>query len=247
MELQLLIFEQAKRFHDDGGCDGIVPRADEILRLWEDTLGKLREASRDPDSLVTLAPRLDWVLKLECLRRAMQRHPELTWSSPGIRRLDQIYGSLDPDEGLYWQYEGSGRLEQVVSDADIEYFVHNPPQDTRAWTRAMLLGRAGPEGVSAVDWDSISFKIDGPGYFPTYQRLDLANPLAFTRAEVEGVSESGASLFEIIEVLETMTDHETMTTQNRREETRERKQKREKRKRGKRKRRKWKRREERRA
>ena len=201
VELQLLMLEQARRFHDAGGCNGIVPRADEILQLWEDTLLKLQEVSRDAGSLDTIAPRLDWALKLRSLERVMKRHPELTWSSATIRHLDQIYGSLDPEEGIYWRFEAGGGLKQVVSEADIEYFVHNPPQGTRAWTRALLLGMAGPDGVSAVDWDSITFRVDGPGYSRTYPKLDLANPLAFTKAEMERLFRSGTSLSEILEAL----------------------------------------------
>jgi hypothetical protein len=201
VELQLLMLDRARRFHDAGGLDGIVPRADEILELWEDTLLKLHEVSRGAGSLDTIAPRLDWALKLRSLKRVMERHPELGWSSPTIRHLDQVYGSLDPEEGLYWRFEASGGLEQVVSEADIEYFVHSPPQDTRAWTRALLLEMAGPDGVSAVDWDSITFRVGCPGYSLTYPRLDLANPLAFTKVETERVLRSGASLSEILEAL----------------------------------------------
>ena len=48
-----------------------MPRYDEILALWEDTLLKLRDGD-----FVALSRRLDWVLKLQILRRAMtQREP----------------------------------------------------------------------------------------------------------------------------------------------------------------------------
>jgi proteasome accessory factor A len=196
VEVQLLLLEHARRFWDAGGCDGIVPRADEILRLWEDTVLKLKAGD-----LPALAPRLDWVLKFRTLQRAMQRHPELTWDSPAIRHLDQIYGSLDPTEGLYWAFEASGAVEQIVPAADIEHFVQNPPRDTRAWARALLLRMAGPDGVAAVDWDWITFRSAGPGYRHVYRTLDLTDPLAFGKAEVERVVSPGASLPEMLELL----------------------------------------------
>jgi len=212
VELQLLILEQAKRFCDAGGCDGIVPRVGEILRLWEDTLLKLKVGPIDDDSLAALAPRLDWALKLKILKRAMKLHPGLTWNSPGVRHLDQMYGSLDPEDGLYWQYEASGEVGQVVSEDDIAYFVDNPPQNTRAWTRALLLEIAGPDGISSVDWDSITFRLEGSGYRSVYPKLEMPNPLAFTKADVEGVSRPGTPLSGILEALGARENTEATVT-----------------------------------
>src|ERR1051325_3291710 len=57
LELQRRFLEQAKRFVDAGRADGIVPRAGEIVTLWDETLGMLERAD-----WATLATRLDWVL-----------------------------------------------------------------------------------------------------------------------------------------------------------------------------------------
>lgn len=196
VELQLLFLEEAKKFTEAGGCDEIVPRASEILMLWEDTLLKLKEGN-----LAALAPRLDWVLKLCILQRAMRQRPDLTWDSPQIKHLDHLYSSLDLSEGLYWAYENSGLVERVVTEAQIERFMHDPPEDTRAWTRAMLLRIAGPDVVDSVDWDSIRLKKKDRGFWSTYRTLDLANPLAFTKAETERIFQEGATLDEILNAL----------------------------------------------
>jgi len=180
VDLQQAIFEQARRFHVGGGCDGIVPRAGEILDLWGDTLSRL--VARDFD---TLAGRLDWVLKLRAIERAMERHPHLQWRSPAIQHLEKSYGNLDPEIGLYWAYERAGMVERLVGENEIESFVHEPPQDTRAWTRAMLLRAAGAQRIDAVDWDSITFEQPGNRYPPTYSRLAMDDPLSFTRAYLE--------------------------------------------------------------
>ena len=179
LELQFLFLEEARSFVAAGGCDGVVPGAQEILAWWEDTLEKLQ--ARD---FGALARRLDWVLKLYVLERAMEQRPELDWEAPQIKHLDLVYSSLDAAEGLYWAYERSGSVERVVSEEQIERFTQEPPEDTRAWTRAMLLRRASGE-VAEVDWDSIRFKIRGRNYWPTYRTLELADPLGFTRAEAE--------------------------------------------------------------
>ena len=87
---------------------------------------------------MALAPRLDWVMKLMAIERALEQHPDLDWDSPEVKVLDHLYSSLG-DDGLYRAYEASGFTEQLVSPERIAHFAANPPADTRAWTRAMLL------------------------------------------------------------------------------------------------------------
>ncbi len=49
VEAQWKFFECAQTFHAERGFEGVVPRADEILTLWGDTLQKLHD--RDFDAL----------------------------------------------------------------------------------------------------------------------------------------------------------------------------------------------------
>jgi Pup amidohydrolase len=196
VELQLSFLEQAQRFAATGGFDGVVPRAGEILALWEDTLEKLRAGD-----LPALAGRLDWVLKLRTLQRAMQSRPTLTWDAPEMKHLDLLYGGLDREHGLYWAYEQLGDVERLVSDSEIERFVHEPPEDTRAWTRAMLLRIAGADGVQEVDWDTMRFRKVKRGYWSEVRTLRLDDPLGFTKADVAGVIERASSLDDILDAL----------------------------------------------
>ena len=82
----------------------MVPRAGEILALWEDTLHKLHEGD-----LSSLVGRLDWVLKLHVIERSLEQRSDLEWESPELKYLDLLYSSLDPAEGLYWAYRGQAR------------------------------------------------------------------------------------------------------------------------------------------
>jgi len=208
LELQFLFLEEASRFVARGGCEGIVPRADEIMLLWEDTLHKLER--RD---LEALSRRLDWVLKLQIIARAMAQQPGLGWNSPQIKVLDHLYSSLDDSEGLYWAYEKSGFVERVVSEEQIESSVENPPEDTRAWTRAMLLRTAKPEEVEDVDWNSMTFNIRGQSYWPTQRTLYLPHPLGHTKAAAESCFQNAGSLEEILDALESL-DQECRTGGN---------------------------------
>jgi proteasome accessory factor A len=121
-------------------------------------------------------------MKLMILQRTMSQRPGLAWDSPEIRHLDQIYSSLGPD-GLYWAYEKAGLAEHLVADELVEHFSNEPPSDSRAWTRAMLLRAAPPDWLDSVDWDSISFRVRDGGYWPRIRSIDMENPLALTAAE----------------------------------------------------------------
>jgi proteasome accessory factor A len=153
VEHQLLVLEEVKPFVDAGGCDGIVPRARDIVALWEETLQLLER--RDFDAL---ARRLDWALKLTLLERTLARRPQLDWRSPEIKHIDHLYSSLDLQDGLYWSCEAAAMTERLVEEAEIEHFIGNPPADTRARSRALLLRALDPEAVAAVDWDRIRFR-----------------------------------------------------------------------------------------
>jgi proteasome accessory factor A len=196
VELQMLFLEEAEKFLDAGGCEGIVPRAGEILSLWKDTLLKLKAGE-----FAALTPRLDWLLKLSILQRAMSQRPALRWNSPQIKYLDHLYSSLDSAEGLYWASERAGRIQRVVTDEQIEHFVHEPPEDTRAYTRAMLLRAAG-DRVDDCDWDYVRVKMRGQGGWPDYRTIRLGNPLAFTQSHTGHIFRDDAGLEEILDALE---------------------------------------------
>jgi proteasome accessory factor A len=206
VELQLLFLEEAKRFVDSGRADGLVPRASEILALWEDTLVKLGEGDH-----AALARRLDWALKLSILEQAMHDRPGLDWDNPQIKYLDHLYSSLDYREGLYWAYERGGFVERVIGDELPEYFLNNPPEDTRAWARAMLLRRADAEAIEDVDWDGIKFRLQGRRPSFVMRTIEMANPLAFTKEMAGPLFEQAETLEDLLDGLEAATDEAMMS------------------------------------
>jgi proteasome accessory factor A len=198
-ELQARFVAAARAFVDDGGCDGIVPRAGAIVSLWEDTVDRL--VARDLDAL---APRLDWVLKMSILDRAMAQRPGLTWSSPQIKHLDHVYSSLDLDEGLYWAYERAGLVERLVSEERVNWLVKHPPECTRAWTRGMLLRHAGAGGVEDANWDWVRICPTGGGGWRVPRTIHLADPLAWDQTRAGEVFDDGSDLGAIADRLDAM-------------------------------------------
>jgi proteasome accessory factor A len=152
VELQLAIYEHARAFVDEGGCEIAVPQARVILDLWAETLDRLNR--RDFDAL---AGSLDWVLKRRLIQQAIDSRPGLGWDSPVAKHLDLQYANLDPACGLYRSLARQGVVRRLVSAEQIERFMHEPPEDTRAWARAMILRSIDPAQVYSVDWDRITY------------------------------------------------------------------------------------------
>lgn len=196
IELQERFLQDARRFAQTHGFADVVPRSEEILDLWEDTLVQLKAGD-----LLRLAPRLDWVMKLMTVERALDQRPGLDWDSPEMKVLDHLYSSLD-DDGVYFAQEKDGFVERLVDEQHIFELMECPPEDTRAWTRAMLLRCAGANTVDTVDWDSVGFKLRGKSYWPNYRKVNLGNPLAFTRAESEPIFQQAASLEEVLDAID---------------------------------------------
>ena len=174
VELQLLFLEEARQFIQRGECIDAVPDAAVILDLWSDTLEKL--CARDFDAL---GRRLDWVLKHTLLNSALDKNPQLNWSSPEIKHIDLVYASLD-DDGLYNACVRSGVVESVVDELSVEHCHANPPADTRAYTRAQLLSRWGDDVVT-VDWDKVGF---------ARGEIALPDPRSHTKQDMEAVLNS---------------------------------------------------------
>jgi len=197
VDLQLRFFDAAQRFVATGACAEAVPQAEEILRLWGDTLDKLKAGD-----LAALSPRLDWVLKLSMLQQALRTHPDLNWQSPGLKHLDQLYASLDPADGLFQAYERRGLVERLVTEEQIARCVHEPPANTRAWTRAALLLRAKPDEVEEVDWDFIRFRLAGEKHGPARLfTVNLSNPLDWTRDRVTPLLAGASSMTDTMTAL----------------------------------------------
>ena len=188
------VFDEAQRFVAAGKADDLVPKAGEIVRLWGDTLQLLRRQNWD-----ALASRCDWVAKHRVLSDALRRYG-VTWNSPQAKHLDQVWAKLDLSEGLYWACDRQGAMQHVVTDGQIERFVHEPPEDTRAWFRAQVLRRADEGTVDDVDWDKIVMRVVEERYRTwtsyAYPTLAMPHPLGFTRRDCEGVLTEVPSLMD---------------------------------------------------
>jgi len=183
VQIQREYLDMALRYAAQRDLD---PVSRDVLARWEHVLGGLE---RDP---MELHREIDWVIKKALIEGFMDRKG-LDWESPQVSMLDLQYHDLRRDKGLYYLLERQGRVERVVSDAEIDAAVTEPPPDTRAYFRGQCLKRY-PAEVFGVNWDSISF---GIGNEPI-KRVLMGEPLKGSKAHVESLLESSPTAKDLV-------------------------------------------------
>jgi Pup amidohydrolase len=134
VQLQMEYAEQARKYVEDRfGSDADAVTVD-VLERWESVLSRLES---DP---MSLSRELDWVAKLRILQGYIDRDG-LDWGSPRLEAIDLQYSDVRPDKGLYNKLAAAGRFERIVTEAEVERAVLEPPEDTRAYFRGRCLAR----------------------------------------------------------------------------------------------------------
>ncbi|MGH0031125.1 MAG: depupylase/deamidase Dop [Myxococcota bacterium] len=186
VQIQAEYLEMALAYYAKQSPD---PLTKDVLVKWEEALEAL---ARDPMELDT---KVDWVMKKAMIEGFMERK-SLDWSSPQVEMLDLQYHDLRPDKGLYYLLERQGRAERIVTDEEIKTAIHTPPGDTRAYFRGECLKKYGG-AVFGVNWDSISFGVDGE----PIKRILMAEPLKGTKAHVEDLLASSPTAADLVKNL----------------------------------------------
>ena len=107
---------------------------------------------------------------------------KLDWHSPEILAADLLFANLDKDASLYWAVESAGGVERIAAQGDILHAMREPPADTRAWSRTMLLRQAGCGKIDSVNWDEIRLRPASLSAVGRSIRFD--DPRRFTRDEM---------------------------------------------------------------
>jgi proteasome accessory factor A len=174
VQLQWEYLERAKKYVEQEEPD---PANDDLLARWEATLSALEV---EP---LSLHRELDWVAKFRLLEGYRERDG-LDWSDPKLRLIDLQYHDIRRDKGLYHRLAAAGKVERLVTEADVERAVMEPPEDTRAYFRGRCISRY-PEAIAAASWDSMIFDTGQEAL----QRIPMREPLRGTRAHVEELLE----------------------------------------------------------
>jgi len=173
VQLQMDYAEQARKYVEDRLGSDADPITTDVLDRWESVLTRLEA---DP---MSLSRELDWVAKLVILEGYRSRDG-LDWGSPRLEAVDLQYSDVRPDKGLFNRLSASGRFERIVTDAEIERAMTEPPTDTRAYFRGRCLEKY-PDEVAAASWDSVIFDLPGRD---SLQRVPTLEPLRGTKEHV---------------------------------------------------------------
>ena len=173
VQLQLEYLDLAKKFVEDRyGADADAQTVD-VLARWESVLDRLE---RDP---MLCAKELDWVAKLQLLEQYRQRDG-LEWGDAKLELIDYQYSDIRPEKGLYNKLAAAGRIERLLTDAEVDDAMHEPPEDTRAYFRGRCLEKFA-DSVAAASWDSVIFDLPGR---ESLQRVPTIDPLRGSKAHV---------------------------------------------------------------
>jgi hypothetical protein len=183
VDVQRDYFALVHRYVAARGADAYVR---DVLQKWEYVLDQL---SKDP---LSLRREVDWVAKWHLLTSYMDRRGE-DWDSSRVAMMDLQYHDLRPDRGLYFLLERQGAVERILSEQEIVDAIENPPVDTRAYFRGMVLKKFRDQ-VFGVKWDSLSFNL---GEEPI-KRILMEEPLKGTKAHVQGLLERSKTAAELV-------------------------------------------------
>jgi proteasome accessory factor A len=144
LEMQTEYLEKTERFVERRGGDEV---AKSLLREWREAVEALEAG--DPDSL---GRKVDWVTKRLMIERYMAKH-DLALASPRVALLDLAYHDVNRDRGLYYLLEKGGKVDRVVTDAQVSRAMREPPQSTRAKLRGDFIRQAKAKRRDyTVDW-----------------------------------------------------------------------------------------------
>jgi hypothetical protein len=141
---------------------GASQETDWVITEWRTTLEALAD---DP---MILKDRLDWVAK-KWLFETFMDEEGLEWDDPWLQSLDLDYHKIDPERSLYSSMVDENMMRREVRNSAISEAMYEPPPDTRALGRSLIMQRLSKAGlVRHVDWDTV--------YLETGMAIEMTDP-----------------------------------------------------------------------
>jgi proteasome accessory factor A len=186
LEVQWGMLERARKYEQTHGLESVDAEVgSDVLERWETVLTGLES---DPSSV---GHWVDWVAKQRLVDGFRDRHG-LTPDSPKLKAIDIQYHDLRIDRCLASRVG----LETLVSDADVETAMTQPPTTTRAYFRGRCLQKF-PDDVVAANWDSLVFDV---GRDPL-RRVPMMEPLRGTAHHVGSLIDQCDTAAELLDRL----------------------------------------------
>jgi proteasome accessory factor A len=188
VQLQWEYLEHAKKYverEDD------TPENREVVARWEETLAALET---EP---LSLHRQLDWIAKYRLLEGYRQRDG-LDWRDHKLRAIDLQYHDVRRGKGLYNRLAATDKVERLVSDAEIDWAIMEPPEDTRAYFRGRCISRY-PDNIAAASWDSLIMDTGRDAL----QRIPMREPLRGTKIHVDDLLAQAPDAATLVDLLQT--------------------------------------------
>ena len=157
----------------------------DVLARWGAVLAALES------DFMSLADQLDWVAKYRLFDAYRERNG-LAWNDARLRAMDLQYHDLRPEKSLFARVG----MQRLVSDAEVDEAMTEPPQTTRAFFRGKCLQKWGAD-IVAANWDSLVFDV---GADPL-RRVPMMEPLRGTAAHVGRLIEECETAAELLDRL----------------------------------------------
>ena len=143
LEIQAEYLNRALRYAENHDLNTQEKQA---LDMWEHVVTGLE---RDP---LSLDREIDWVTKHNLIEAYRERH-DIPLSHPRVALLDLQYHDISRDRSVFYKLQRAGRVERIVTDADIDEAIDTPPQTTRARLRGEFIRKAKERKRDyTVDW-----------------------------------------------------------------------------------------------
>ncbi|MDW3213003.1 MAG: depupylase/deamidase Dop [Ilumatobacteraceae bacterium] len=186
LEIQWGLLERARKYEQTHGLESVdAETGADVLERWETVLTGLES---DPSSV---GHWVDWVAKRRLVDGFRERHG-LDADSPRLKAIDIQYHDLRADRCL----ANRVGLDTLVSAADVESAMTQPPTTTRAYFRGRCLQKF-PDDVVAANWDSLVFDV---GRDPL-RRVPMMEPLRGTAHHVGNLIDECDTAAELLDRL----------------------------------------------
>ncbi len=143
LEIQSTYLDKALSMRDR---HGLPEDEDRALSMWQYCMKGLES---DP---LSLDKECDWVMKYNMIQAYRNKHG-INLTHPRISMMDLQYHDVDKKRGIYYKLLEHDIPERIVTDADIDGAITNPPATTRARLRGEFVKRAKQKNRDfTVDW-----------------------------------------------------------------------------------------------
>ncbi len=105
---------------------------------------------------VAFAHQVDWAAKYRVLYTAAEEGIE--WGSPEMQAYDLAYHDVDPETSLYQGLVAMDWAEGLPLDADLDNYLGQPQEETRAMARGISVQKFGAQLVNA-SWGTLTFRV----------------------------------------------------------------------------------------